>query len=77
MLYVGVTNCLERRLFEHRNYLVPGFTSKYKVHKLVYYDRHESIEDAIYLEKQLKGKTRKKKDALINARNPDWHDLSI
>lgn len=75
VLYIGVTSCLEKRLYEHRNYLIPGFTSKYKLHKLVYYEWYECIEDAIHREKQLKGKTRTKKEALINSQNPRWHEL--
>lgn len=75
VLYIGVTSCLEKRLYEHRSYLIPGFTSKYKIHKLVYYERHERIEDAILREKQLKGKTRAKKEALISSHNPEWHEL--
>jgi putative endonuclease len=71
VLYIGVTSCLEKRLYEHKNYLIPGFTSKYKIHKLVYYERFDRIEDAIYREKQLKGKNRSKKMSLINFLNPN------
>ncbi len=77
VLYIGVTSCLEKRLYEHRNYLVAGFTAKYKVHKLVYYEHFSCIEEAIFREKQLKGKARFKKEALINDLNPLWHDLSV
>jgi len=77
VLYIGVTSCLEKRLHEHKNFLVPGFTSKYKVHKLVYYETYDRIEDAIGREKQLKGKTRAKKAALIDSQNPQWKDLSL
>jgi putative endonuclease len=76
VLYIGVTSCLEKRLYEHKNYLIPGFTSKYKIHKLVYYERFDRIEDAIYREKQLKGKNRSKKIDLINSLNPNWNELS-
>jgi putative endonuclease len=76
VLYIGVTSCLEKRLYEHKNYLIPGFTSKYKVHKLVYYERFDRIEDAIYREKQLKGKNRSKKIDLVNSSNPNWNELS-
>ena len=76
VLYVGVTSCLEKRLHQHKNHLIPGFTSKYQLHKLVYYERHDRIEDAIVREKQIKGKTRAKKIALIRAQNPNWNDLS-
>jgi len=75
VLYIGVTSCLEKRLYEHRNGLTPGFASKYSVHKLIYYEQHDRIEDAITREKQLKGKTRAKKLALINAMNPAWKNL--
>ncbi len=76
VLYVGVTANLHKRLAEHESRLVPGFTAKYNVHKLVYYERLERIEDAITREKQIKGKTRAKKLALIASMNPDWQDLS-
>ena len=77
VLYIGVTANLAKRLYEHKNYLVPGFTAKYNMHKLVYYERHDRIEDAIRREKQLKGKTRKKKIDLIVSINPKWSDLSV
>ena len=76
VLYTGVTNNLERRLYEHRNKLVDGFTKKYNVNKLVYFDLSENVESAIQREKQIKGWTRRKKNALIESVNPDWHDLS-
>ncbi|MCX6118893.1 MAG: GIY-YIG nuclease family protein [Proteobacteria bacterium] len=75
VLYIGVTSSLEKRLFEHRNHLIPGFTSKYHLHKLVYYEQFDHIENAIAREKQLKGKTRAKKEALINSLNPSWSEL--
>ena len=75
-LYVGVTNNLERRLYEHRNGLIPGFTERYNVHRLVYYETTGDIESAILREKQLKGWRRSKKDALIDSMNPERHDLS-
>ncbi|MEZ4743357.1 MAG: GIY-YIG nuclease family protein [Bdellovibrionota bacterium] len=75
VLYIGVTSNLEKRLYEHQNNLIPGFTSKYKVHKLIYYEQYERIVDAIIREKQLKGKTRAKKIALIESQNPDWNKL--
>ncbi len=75
VLYIGVTSCLEKRLYEHRNHLIPGFTSKYKLHKLVYYEHYINIEDAIMREKQLKGKTRAKKESLIDSQNPTWKEL--
>jgi putative endonuclease len=75
VLYIGVTSCLEKRLYEHRTLLTPGFASKYKAHKLVYYEHHDRIQDAILREKYLKGKTRAKKDALITSMNPEWAEL--
>ena len=76
VLYIGVTNDLRRRLYEHRHNLVPGFTSRYRVHKLVYFDYTSDVRAAIEREKQLKGWTRAKKEALISAENPQWRDLS-
>lgn len=75
-MYTGVTNNLERRLFEHQNELVEGFTKKYHVHKLVYYESTDDIYSAITREKQIKGWTRAKKNALVDEINPDWRDLS-
>ncbi len=77
VIYTGVTNNLERRLYEHKHKLVDGFTKKYNVNKLVYFDFCGSIESAIQREKQIKGWTRCKKNALIEQFNPDWHDLSL
>ena len=76
VLYIGVTNNLERRLFEHKNHMVDGFTKKYNVDKLVYFDYTNDIYAAIEREKQLKGWTRAKKNALIVKMNPKWIDLS-
>ena len=75
-LYTGVTNNLERRLYEHKNKLVKGFTEKYNVNKLVYYDSTTDVEAAIAREKQIKGWTRHKKNGLIESINPQWNDLS-
>jgi len=77
VLYTGVTNDLKRRVYEHKEKLVKGFTSKYNVSKLVYYDVCEDIEGAILREKQIKGWLRKKKIALIESMNPEWRDLSL
>ena len=76
VLYIGVTNNLSRRLYEHRNHLVDGFTKKYNVHKLIYFEFTNDVNSAISREKQLKGWTRKKKIALIEKTNPEWKDLS-
>jgi putative endonuclease len=75
VLYTGVTGDLIRRVDEHRRKLVPGFTSRYNVTKLVYYEITESIEAAIQREKQIKGGSRQKKIDLINSINPGWKDL--
>ncbi len=75
VLYTGVTNNLKRRIYEHKNCLVDGFTKKYNVHKLVYFDYTTDVHSAISREKQIKGWTRAKKDALINEFNPNWQDL--
>ena len=76
-VYIGVTNNLIRRVYEHRNHLAPdSFTSRYNVHKLVYFEQTTDVNSAIAREKQLKGWTRKKKIDLISKTNPEWIDLS-
>ena len=75
-LYTGVTNDLEKRLFEHREGVTKGFTKKYNVHRLVYFEETEDPLAAIVREKQIKGWSRAKKVALIEGRNPQWEDLS-
>jgi putative endonuclease len=75
-LYIGVTNDLERRLYEHRNNLIEGFTNKYNVHHLVYYEDVNDIQSALLREKQLKRWTRKWKIELIEKVNPEWLDLA-
>ena len=75
VLYIGVTNNLERRLYEHKNKLIKGFTEKYNVNKLVYYDSTTDVKAAIEREKQIKGWTRLKKSNLIESINPYWKDL--
>ena len=75
-LYTGVTNNLTCRVYEHKNKLVPGFTSKYNIQFLVYYEAGSDIHMAIAREKQIKGWLRIKKIALINSMNPSWKDLS-
>lgn len=73
--YTGVTNDLIRRVSEHKNKLVEGFTARYNINKLVYYETGEDIESAILREKQIKSWARKEKVALVNTTNPDWQDL--
>lgn len=75
-LYTGVTNNLYRRVYEHKNKLIAGFTEKYKITKLVYYEVTNEVASAIAREKQIKGWLRKKKIALIESMNPKWKDLS-
>ena len=76
VLYTGVTNNLERRIYEHKNKVVKGFTSKYNVNKLVYFDCTSDVEAAILKEKEIKGWSRQKKNQLIESSNPNWEDLS-
>jgi len=75
VLYIGVTNDLERRIFEHKNKLVEGFTKKYNLNKLIYYEMTEDISSAIEREKQLKNWHRDWKINLIKSFNPMWKDL--
>ena len=75
-LYTGVTNNIIRRVHEHENKLVPGFTSRYNIQILVYYESTSSIHVALEREKQIKGWLRSKKIALVNSTNPKWDDLS-
>lgn len=75
VLYIGVTNSLISRVHEHKNNIVWSFTNKYYVHKLVYYEIIEGIENAIFREKQLKKWNRQWKMDLIQKNNPDWEDL--
>lgn len=76
-LYVGMTNNLKRRIFEHKNDLIEGFSSKYKLHLLVYFEIHDSAESAIIREKRLKHWNRTWKLDLIEEKNPSWEDLAI
>ena len=75
VLYTGVTNDLKRRVYEHKEKLVPGFTKRYNAALLVYYEATEDVYAAIAREKQIKGGSRRKKLALIAAMNPSWRDL--
>jgi len=74
-LYIGVTSSLRKRVWEHKNDLVEGFTKKYRVHHLVYYEIHEEITSAITREKQIKKWNRLWKVELIEKQNPSWKDL--
>jgi putative endonuclease len=75
VMYVGFTNDLNRRLFEHRNKFVKGFTEKYNVHKLVYYETTSDARSAIAREKEIKKWRREKKNRLVETTNPGWRDL--
>jgi len=76
MLYTGVTNDVEVRAFQHKSKLVPGFTQKYNLHKPVYFEKFNSVHEAIRREKQIKGWLRSKKVALVESANPRWLDLA-
>jgi putative endonuclease len=73
--YVGVTSDLVRRVWEHKNKVVPGFTSQYNIGKLIYFEQFGEARLAIEREKEIKGWRRSKKAALVNQDNPDWRDL--
>ncbi len=76
VLYAGITNNLQRRIFDHKNKLIPGFSEKYNLTKLVYFQEFRDVKDAIAAEKKIKGWTRVKKIALIESINKEWHDLA-
>ena len=75
-IYTGVTNNLQRRIAEHRSGVVPGFTSKYKISRLVHFEMFADVRDAILREKQIKKWRREEKIVLIESRNPAWTDLA-
>lgn len=75
VIYVGVTSDLVKRIYEHKNKLTDGFSKRYNLDCLVYYECYDGIEDAIAREKQIKAGSRAKKEALINGINPEWRDL--
>ena len=77
VLYIGVINNIARRMHEHKNGLIEGFSKRYKLHKLVYCETCSSITEAIHREKQLKPWRRAWKEDLINSVNPQWKDLEI
>ena len=76
VVYVGVTNDLQRRVNEHKNGDIPGFTQRYHLHKLVYFEHYSNADEAISREKQIKGYSRTKKNELISKQNPQLGDLS-
>ena len=76
VLYTGVTNQLERRVWEHKQGRLPGFSAHYKTHELVYFEHFGDVREAIAREKEIKGWIRAKKIALISSSNPRWKDLS-
>ncbi len=76
VIYTGVTNNLHRRLYEHKQELADGFTKRYHVHKLVYFETTSDVRAAIEREKQIKSRSRAAKNALVETINPDWKDLS-
>ena len=77
VLYVGVTNDIKRRAYEHKNHLVEGFTDQYDIDRLVYVEEISNAASAIKREKQIKGWVRKKKVQLVDSINPDWEDISL
>ena len=76
-MYIGVTNDLVRRVFEHKNGLIEGFTKQYRVHKLVYYEQFEDVRTALEREKQLKKWSRAKKNWLVETVNPEWKEILL
>ena len=77
VMYIGVTNDLKRRLYEHQQGFLEGFTKKYNVHKLVYFECCGEAKDAISREKQLKKWSRAKKNTLVESKNPNWEEITI
>ncbi len=77
VIYTGVTNNLKRRIYEHRNKLVSGFSEKYNINKLVHFETFDNVENALQREKQIKAGSRKKKVELIKRANPDFKDLYL
>lgn len=75
-LYVGITNDLKKRVYEHKNKMIEGFTKKYNITRLLYFETFNDVLSAITAEKKIKGWLRKKKIKLIESKNPDWKDLS-
>ena len=76
-LYTGMTNGLVKRVSQHRRREIPGFTSRYNTNRLIYYEQFNDVRDAIAREKQIKGWSRRKKEELIETKNPKWEDLAV
>ena len=76
VVYTGMTNNLEKRIYQHKNKIIDGFTKRYNVNKLVYFEDTKDVKEALEREKQLKKWSRQKKNDLINSMNPTWADLS-
>jgi putative endonuclease len=76
-MYIGITNELQRRVYEHKNKMMNGFTSKYNIDKLVYFETTEDVMAALTREKEIKRWRREKKNRLVEQENPGWDDLSI
>jgi putative endonuclease len=76
VLYAGITNDLARRMYEHKHELISGFTKRYGIHRLVYFEEHDGAASAIARESQVKGWLRARKVALIESADPEWNDLS-
>ena len=77
VMYIGVTNDLQRRMYEHKHKIIDGFTKRYNINKLVYYEYTSDIKAAIAREKQLKGWTRIKKNELVQESNPEWKEIKV
>lgn len=77
VIYVGSTSDLKKRVYHHKRRLIGGFTKKYNVHKLVYFEKHEEKKQAIARERQIKNGSREKKIKLIESQNKDWQDLYL
>ena len=77
VIYTGITNNLQRRIYEHKQKLIDGFSKKYNLNKLVYFQEFSNVSDAISAEKKIKGWLRIKKIRLIESINPEWEDLSL
>jgi putative endonuclease len=77
VLYIGVTNDLQRRLYEHKNRMIPGFTHRYNIDRLIYFETFDDVNIAVHREKQLKGWTREKKLRLIQSSNPNLEEISF